>query len=159
MNRNKIQKAISSAVKDLKVQDLSDSDLGLDVIEDIVRKGEDLHAQALAALTGEPATAREKRTFLFKTMGKGKLAGWLKEKIGKRAKELICGPLYGQIDTAEERKQVVDKYDDIITDAIISAYPPLALARPLIKPVVRLILAQALAKAAKDLGGYCAVTA
>jgi uncharacterized protein (UPF0548 family) len=82
---------------------------------------------------------------------------WLRETVAGQVRKLICGSLYGMIDTPEEREKILDKYDDVLIDAIVSSYPALALARPLIKLVVRYLLAQGMARAAGNLEQYCSV--
>ncbi len=180
MQRQRINQAIREAIQNRKVVELSDEDLGLEVIERIARDSENLDLLAEAALRADEQPALRSavkdalgKTTLelaelatlkgiakkrkFRTMDRNAFRKWLLAKIGEEVRKLICDSLYGMIDTPEERKAILDKYDDVIVDAIVSAYPPLALARPLIKPVVRYLLAKGLAAAANNLDEYCAV--
>jgi len=149
MNRDKIRKAIADAIKDLRISELSDEELGIEVIDRIARLSEGLANDA------DQAALAKNRGTLFQAMTKPDFGKWLRQAIAVRVKELICGSLYLKIDTPEERAAVIDKYDDKIADAVISSYPSLALARPVIVRVAAVVLALGLARAAEDLGGYC----
>lgn len=180
MQRKRIKEAIREAILNRKVVELSDEDLGLEVIERIARDSENLDLLAEAALRADEqpglrsavtdalGMARPNfaelvplkgiaKKLTFRSMDRNAFRQWLLKEIGEQVRKLICDSLYGMIDTPEEREKLLDKYDDVIVDAIVSAYPALALARPLIKPVVRYILAKGLALAANNLDQYCAV--
>jgi len=180
MKHKRIREAIRQAILTRDIGELSDEQLGLDVIERIARDSEALEILAEAAFLADNqpellpivASALAPGSFdfvkldplkgiakkrIFRSMGRGAFSQWLRKDIGERVRKLICDSLYGMIDTPEEREKIIDKYDDTITDAIISAHPALTLARPLIKAVVRHFLAQGMARAAGNLEQYCTV--
>ena len=180
MQRQRINQAIREAIQNRKVVELSDEDLGLEVIERIARDSENLDLLAAAALRADEQPALRSavsdalgkslldiaalaplksiaKKLTFRRMDRNAFRQWLLKEIGERVRKLICDSLYGMIDTPEEREKLLDKYDDEIVGAIASAHPALVLAKPLIKLVVRYLLAKGLALAANNLDQYCAV--
>ena len=155
MDRKAIREAIKKATGQLELKSLSPQELGLDALLDIAQKSEVIERITKTVLLG-PIKGKAVPEF-FGKMDLGGFQSWIEKLLKEKIREIICSQLYPEIDTEEERQALIDKYDDKIVDALIQSYPVLAPGRPIIKQVVRYLMAQGLGQAAENLGEYCQV--
>ena len=146
MKLEKLNDAYEKAIVLGEIEDLSDEDLGAEVLIEV---GE-LSENAILATSKFLGRARTKRS--LKALPK-KVFSFIKEWV----RRLICDFAYDQIDTPEERRKIAEKYDDEVVNAVIAAFPYLILARPLLVRIARVLIAQGLALAAKGFDNYCSV--